>query len=188
MLHVDTSNSPTSHQPFSFSLKASKHERTQVYLSSVNSSGMPSEADTASSNGTMVVKVTLPMLNATGSPVLMCASFVTTPPSALNLEACGDEDENSGDKAKSVGTSQREYLYRFSPLHLAEYSHLSLQCSPILPAQVLSSPCIRLTVTLPLQALLEALPPTQPEKLHHQWRSMGRVMIRRGCSCTLSLS
>lgn len=94
----------------SFSLLASKHERTQVYLAPVNDTSDASCGDDEDKDDdTLMVKVKLPLLDVKGSAVLMCASFAIAPPSALSLEACHDDEATDGSSVN--GTSQCEYAF-----------------------------------------------------------------------------
>lgn len=93
VLHVEAGNATKAHDVYTFSLMASKRERTQVYLAPV--------AGNEARNDSVVVKVTLPLLNAAGSPLLMCASVPLTPPSELTLEACSDGETSQPPSSQS---------------------------------------------------------------------------------------
>lgn len=119
VLHVEKAQAPTSDAVYSFSLMASKNDRTQVYLAPANRTATvgpndneetPNAASLASANDTIAVKITLPLLGANGTAVLMCASYAVAPPSALNLEACHDDTSTPTNQAVKTGSSQCESL------------------------------------------------------------------------------
>ncbi|CAD6884629.1 unnamed protein product [Tilletia controversa] len=95
--------------PYKYTLMSSTDERTQVYLvpadapssekgaaaqqsfASVMNGTATANADAtaAASNETVIVKIVVPLLNATtGIPTTWCATFATKPPSPLELQPC----------------------------------------------------------------------------------------------------
>ncbi|UZJ57208.1 hypothetical protein CBS101457_006528 [Exobasidium rhododendri] len=110
VLRVEASNSSSSsHQLFSYRLLASEHERSQVYLSPVNESSFgqtPSDSMDKNETDSIVVQMKLPMLNAKGSPMTMCASFNTSLPIALDMQACTDNQTTSSESTEQMDTSQ----------------------------------------------------------------------------------
>lgn len=100
---------PSGH--FTYSLMASKSERTQVYLVPQNET--TSSGSSSSSNSTEVtatnqetVKIVVPLLNATsGEPMNWCATFAQKPPSPLELWPCDDNNSTRSQRFAYDATS-----------------------------------------------------------------------------------
>lgn len=102
-----SSNSSTGEREYAFSLMASKNQRTQVYLSTINTNATTTEnLDHGSLNRTMnAVQVLLPLVSEEGKASLLCATYASKPPSTLNLETCRDAN------ATEDGTTSQRFSY-----------------------------------------------------------------------------
>jgi hypothetical protein len=137
LLKVQPPKDEQSPSQYEYSLLASKHDRTQVYLAPVNdTSDAGCEDDT---NGdVLTVRVKLPLMDMKGSAIEMCASVGNAPPSAMSLESCRQEETT--ENMSMNGTSQCEsmilpwqspYLPFLSPL-VFTYTRSTGSLTPIL--------------------------------------------------------
>lgn len=103
-----------------YSLSASKKHKTQVFLVPVyqanaepDSSAEASNITSTNKNDTMTVKMMMHMLNTQGAPIVMCASYGSSPPTNLGVDECSGE--NVEQKPSDGNTTQSSQLFTYKP-------------------------------------------------------------------------
>ncbi|PWN34661.1 uncharacterized protein FA14DRAFT_188740 [Meira miltonrushii] len=99
-----------------YALSASKKQQTQVFLVPVHqanaepdSSSDGSNTTSTGKNDTMTVKMMMHMLNAQGAPIVMCASYGSSPPTDLGVNEC------SGETPSDANTTEGSQLFTYKP-------------------------------------------------------------------------
>ncbi|MCO5549729.1 hypothetical protein L7F22_003202 [Adiantum nelumboides] len=100
-----------------YALSTSKKQKTQVFLVPVHqanaepdSSSDGSNTTDTGKNDTMTVKMMMHMLNKEGAPIVMCASYGSSPPTDLGVDECSGETPSDANT-----TTQSSQLFTYKP-------------------------------------------------------------------------
>lgn len=96
-----------------YSLSASKKHQTQIFLVPVHQANadpdFSNDVSNSTSNDTVTVKMMMHMLNAEGAPIVMCASYSSSPPTDLGVNEC------SGETSSNTNTTEGSQLFTYKP-------------------------------------------------------------------------